>query len=315
MKILRQYDFEPGKRIYSQQIDDEFNNLVDAHNNQDDEFISHYGKQADETSSNAIKDKHVSNKQLKDIYDYIELSNVEIQVNKNSIGVESSRNDQQDSDIQGIVGAFLQDQKVVALRDSNDGKVYMLNLRDGALDTIPIGTISNNIVTIDYSSLVATSSFLTYQQQVTTALSLKADKTYTDTELAKDRTRLTTLESNVATVTSRLNDTSFTPTLLNGWAVKNAMSCKLEDNRVTLALSLQKTTLVTSAIFAEIICTLDAAYRPNGVRIGTGNIYAEGSAVGSLYCAVETNGNVTLRGNGLNNSASEYNIHMTFFLD
>lgn len=40
-KTQRLFDFKPGERIYSSQVDDEFNNLVDAHNNQDDEINTH----------------------------------------------------------------------------------------------------------------------------------------------------------------------------------------------------------------------------------------------------------------------------------
>lgn len=77
-KTQRLYDFKPGERIYSSQVDDEFNRLDEAHNALDDELLDHKSKTVDHTSSDTEKNKHVSNSDLKTIHDMFQIKDNEI---------------------------------------------------------------------------------------------------------------------------------------------------------------------------------------------------------------------------------------------
>jgi hypothetical protein len=70
-QIQRQYDFSPGTKVLSQQVDDEFSNLVNSHNTLDTDVQGHKGKQVDPTSADVTRDKHVSNNDIKNLQDQI----------------------------------------------------------------------------------------------------------------------------------------------------------------------------------------------------------------------------------------------------
>lgn len=70
-QINRKYNFQDETRTITNQIDAEFDQLVDAYNGQDLMFSEHINKIVDPNSNDATKDKHVSNLDIKLINDKI----------------------------------------------------------------------------------------------------------------------------------------------------------------------------------------------------------------------------------------------------
>lgn len=70
-QISRKYNFQDGTKAIADQVDEELNQLVDEHNTQDTVISGHITKQVDPTSSDATRDKHVSNLDIKSVNDQI----------------------------------------------------------------------------------------------------------------------------------------------------------------------------------------------------------------------------------------------------
>jgi hypothetical protein len=60
--------FLPGKKALSAEINAEFDNIINGHNDTHETLTNHLGKQVDRTSADQTKDKHVSDKDLNDIH-------------------------------------------------------------------------------------------------------------------------------------------------------------------------------------------------------------------------------------------------------
>jgi len=74
-QISRLYDFQDGTKAIADQVDEEFNQLIAAHNADDTILNDHIIKQVDPSSLDATRDKHVSNVDIKSINDT--LSNIQ----------------------------------------------------------------------------------------------------------------------------------------------------------------------------------------------------------------------------------------------
>lgn len=70
-QISRKYNFEDGTKAIADQVDEEFNQLIEEHNANDLLLAEHLSNQVDPNSSDEAKDKHVSNLDIKSINDQI----------------------------------------------------------------------------------------------------------------------------------------------------------------------------------------------------------------------------------------------------
>lgn len=70
-QIQRKYNFANGTRSDAEQVDEEFDNLINAHNQTDTELVNHASKQVNPADGDLTRDKHVSNNDLKNLQDQI----------------------------------------------------------------------------------------------------------------------------------------------------------------------------------------------------------------------------------------------------
>lgn len=72
--ISRLKVFLPGKKALSAEINAEFDNIINGHNDTVNDLTAHMEKAVDITSSDINRDKHVSNYDLKKLQDQISLN-------------------------------------------------------------------------------------------------------------------------------------------------------------------------------------------------------------------------------------------------
>jgi len=70
-QISRKYNFQDGTKALADQVDEEFDQLIQVHNEDDLLLNAHVIKQVDPTSTDTIRDKHVANVDIKSINDQI----------------------------------------------------------------------------------------------------------------------------------------------------------------------------------------------------------------------------------------------------
>lgn len=70
-KIERKYNFKAGQKIASSQMNEELDQLVKTANDTNDRNDKHEQKQVDPTSADTTRDKHISNADLKSLYDEV----------------------------------------------------------------------------------------------------------------------------------------------------------------------------------------------------------------------------------------------------
>ena len=64
-QINRKFNFQDETKTLANQIDEEFNQLIESFNEHDLLISNHINKIADPNSTDATKDKHISNLDLK----------------------------------------------------------------------------------------------------------------------------------------------------------------------------------------------------------------------------------------------------------
>jgi hypothetical protein len=113
-QIQRKYNFTDGQKLHEYHLDEEFNNLVQGNNTLDTDVQGHKGKQAVTTSTDTVKDKHVSNAQAKKWEDHANSSSNPHNTTASQVGAYSKTEsndryytktevDSKDSTIQGQV--------------------------------------------------------------------------------------------------------------------------------------------------------------------------------------------------------------------
>lgn len=70
-QISRLYNFEDGTKAIADQVDEELNQLLEAHNEDDLVLSEHVAKEVDPNSTNETRDKHVSDLDIKSINDQL----------------------------------------------------------------------------------------------------------------------------------------------------------------------------------------------------------------------------------------------------
>ncbi|MCK6203929.1 hypothetical protein KZX50_00510 [Bacillus infantis] len=121
-KTQRLYDFKPGTRIRSAEVDDELNRQVEAHNALDDELIAHAGQQVDIESEDTTRNKHVSNADMKSLQDQI-----------NQKGEDLTALDTRLISAEGNISVSREDITQLKANKANKTEVYERELIDGFL--------------------------------------------------------------------------------------------------------------------------------------------------------------------------------------